>query len=470
MNSKEFLLDNFDFRLDAEYFLKEYLEYLKKLKEVGYKKISEFSYVTDGIHTSIDYCDNSNVNLFSATTPRENYFDLSRQVFISEKAQNANPRTALKVNDVIISTVGTIGNCAVVNSDVLPANSDRHVGIIRIEKEFYPRYLSTFLLTKYGRFQTWRESTGNVQLNLFLYRIRTLKIANLTPAFQLQIENLVLLNDKKRKLSKETYSHAEVLVLHEIGFKKEITSLNPVKVTNSNVKSFKESFGVTGRLDAEYYQKKYEVVIEKIKSQKHDTLFSIAEINKSIEPGSNYYSDDETGLPFMRVADYNKFGLSKPNKRLTFDFVKDNQNKIDDLKPKKGTILFSKDGSVGTAYHLRADFNGVTSSAILHLKVRNEKEIIPEYLTLVLNSKLVQMQAERDAGGSIILHWRVGEIQNVIVPIINYKKQQEIAELIEESFSLKKQSEHLLEVAKKAVEIAIEENEEEAMRFINQNV
>ena len=79
------------------------------------------------------------------------------------------------------------------------------------------------------------------------------------------------------------------------------------------------------------------------------------------------------------------------------------------------------------------------------------------------------MQAERDAGGSIILHWRVSEIENVVVPIIDYAKQEKIAELIEESFSLKKQSEHLLEVAKKAVEIAIEENEETAMNYIKNN-
>ena len=79
------------------------------------------------------------------------------------------------------------------------------------------------------------------------------------------------------------------------------------------------------------------------------------------------------------------------------------------------------------------------------------------------------MQAERDAGGSIILHWRIGEIQNVVVPIIDYNKQQEIAKLIEESFSLKKQSEHLLEVAKRAVEIAIEKNEEVAIKYIQDN-
>jgi restriction endonuclease S subunit len=119
---------------------------------------------------------------------------------------------------------------------------------------------------------------------------------------------------------------------------------------------------------------------------------------------------------------------------------------------------------------LRKDLDGITSGAILHLSVKDKKQIIPEYLTLALNSKLVQMQAERDAGGSIILHWRVGEIENVVVPIIDYTKQQEIAELVEESFRLKKQSENILETAKRAVEIAIEENEVEALKYINDNI
>ncbi|MFW5850990.1 MAG: restriction endonuclease subunit S [Bacteroidota bacterium] len=459
----EYIKENFDFRLDAEYFLKDNIKRLKLLSKKGYEKISSFAYVTDGIHTSIDYCDNSNVNLFSATTPRENYFDLSRKVFISEKAHASNPRTALKKDDIIISTVGTIGNCAVVDKNVLPANSDRHVGIIRLENDdFYPRYVSTFLLTKYGRFQTWRESTGNVQLNLFLYRIRTLKIAKLTKLFQQRIEDLVLLNDSKRLEAKQTYSQAETLLLETLNLKDFQPSKEPV-----NVKNFSASFGSSGRLDAEYYQLKYEQVVNRIISTDYDQLVNIVKIKKSIEPGSSVYADE--GLPFVRVSDYNKFGLSKPDKYLTDDFCKENAEQIKKLKPKKETILFSKDGSVGTAYMLREDANFITSGAILHLTVKDKNKVIPEYLTLALNSKLVQMQAERDAGGSIILHWRVSEIENVVVPVIDFDKQREIADLVEESFQLKKQSEHLLETAKRAVEIAIEEGEDVAMQHISKN-
>ena len=79
------------------------------------------------------------------------------------------------------------------------------------------------------------------------------------------------------------------------------------------------------------------------------------------------------------------------------------------------------------------------------------------------------MQAERDAGGSIILHWRKEEIEKVVVPIIDFKKQQQIASFVEESFHLKAESEILLEVAKKAVEMAIEEGEGEAMEYLKAN-
>ena len=506
LNSSEFKKDNFEFRLDSEYFLKANLKYLSQLEKVGFKTIGEFSYVTDGIHTSIDYSETSNINLISATSPRENYFDISRKAFITEVAHKNNPRTALKENDIIISTVGTIGNCAVVTKSLLPANSDRHVGIIRCGSSFLPNYVSTFLLTKFGRFQTWRESTGNVQLNLFLYRIRTLKIANLTINFQKIIDDQIKLAHSYIENSRDKYLQAENLLLFELGLasldkstldrlEKEIRlkkpdelieelqdstnqlralfdaaidetinmlDENPNLITelreegrddlaekiekgirtkialteyqieqiktdryyyskhyqnqinlielyeaeqqNTNIKSFSESFGSTGRLDAEYYQKKYEKVIQCIEQNNYDKLGNIVKINKSIEPGSVHYSDD--GLPFVRVSDYNKFGLSTPDKYLKDQFCKDNAEQIKKLKPKKETILFSEDGSVGTAFMLRNDADFITSGAILHLKVKNKEKVIPQYLTLVLNSKLVQMQAERDAGGSIILHWR----------------------------------------------------------------
>jgi len=59
------------------------------------------------------------------------------------------------------------------------------------------------------------------------------------------------------------------------------------------------------------------------------------------------------------------------------------------------------------------------------------------------------------------------DILNLDIPIIPPETQTQIAEKIQTSFTLRQQSEKLLERAKRAVEIAIEESEESAMDYIN---
>lgn len=461
LNFKEVINNDFG-RIDSEFFGSDFLNKEIKLKQNVVKKISELAVVTDGEHGSPDLDENSGILYLSGHNIKENYLDLDNTRRCSEKLHLKNLRSALKVDNVLMSIVGTIGRSSVVYDDVL-ANTDRNVATIKkIDNNLNPKFLSTFLNSSYGKYQTERFSTGNVQPLLNLLQVKSILVPLLSQDFQGKIDDIVVESKLNREQGKQIYKQAEKLLLEQLGLQDFTPSSDGI-----NVKSLSNSFGDTGRLDAEYYQPKYDEIVEKIKSQPYVSLINIVSIKKSIEPGSKNYSEE--GLPFMRVADYSKFGLTEPQKYLASDFVSENKYKIKKLKPKKGTILFSKDGSVGTAYHLREDFNGITSGAILHLKVKDESKIIPEYLTLALNSQVVQMQAERDAGGSIILHWRVSEIENVLVPVIDYIKQQEIAALVEESFALKKQSEHLFEVAKRAVEIAIEEGEDKGLEYINVN-
>ncbi|HOI97983.1 MAG TPA: hypothetical protein PLA19_05800, partial [Candidatus Pacearchaeota archaeon] len=92
--------------------------------------------------------------------------------------------------------------------------------------------------------------------------------------------------------------------------------------------------------------------------------------------------------------------------------------------------------------------------------------ILPEYLTLVLNSAIVQKQIERDSGGSVINHWRPDQVKATLIPILGDEKQKEIKQLIAESFKCRKLSKALLEIAKRGVEIAIETDEVAAQTWI----
>lgn len=109
--------------------------------------------------------------------------------------------------------------------------------------------------------------------------------------------------------------------------------------------------------------------------------------------------------------------------------------------------------------------NFISSSGILHLDEK-DNAVLPDYLTLVLNSKIVRLQAERSAGGSIIQHWKQSEIENVSIPILPMSSQQKITAKVRESFALRAESKRLLDLAKHAVEVAIEHGEEKAIAML----
>jgi restriction endonuclease S subunit len=452
-----------DFRIDSNTYKKDYLKsdiLIKSKNPVDLESLSN-SVQNFGAYSLCNFINftEEGIPFLMTENVRHNYIDWNIRKYVDLESHKMLYKSHCHKGEVLVTMAGEyLGRVAVYDKTEV-CSSNQAIAKVAIKEGQNPYIISTFLNSKHGQNQINRFRTITGQPNINMSLIKSLLIPEFSNTISSEVENLIKLSELKRQLSKETYQKAENLLFKEI----ELESFEPSQ-ESLNVKLFSESFAVTGRIDAEYYQPKYEQVMNKITSRKHDTLSNIVNITKSIEPGSANY--DEEGLPFMRVADFSKEGLTEPQKFLNSYFVNENKDKIKELKPKKGTILFSKDGSVGTAYHLRQDFNGITSSAILHLNIIDEKRIISEYLTLALNSKLVQMQAERDAGGSIILHWRVSEIENVVVPIIDFGKQKQIADLIEKSFSLKKQSEHLLEVAKKAVELAIEENEEKALEYI----
>jgi restriction endonuclease S subunit len=77
------------------------------------------------------------------------------------------------------------------------------------------------------------------------------------------------------------------------------------------------------------------------------------------------------------------------------------------------------------------------------------------------------MQIERDCGGSVILHWKPEQVKKLKIPFLRLSTQQKIAELVQQSHEARRKAKELLETAKKAVEVAIEKSEEEALKILS---
>lgn len=358
-----------------------------------------------------------------------------------------------------------------------------------------------FLQTKYGQSQINRYYSGTSgQIEIYPKDFNYFIIPIFPMPFQLEIEKLVKDSHKALESSKALYKEAEALLYEALG----LDSKNPLQSIlnthcesslchcegvcsttekskspeskipksthqdildispqydkasqNYTIRTLANSLKESGRLDAEYYQSKYEKNEVLLKSLPHKRLHELVDIYKSIEPGSDFYK--EKGLPFVRVSNLSKFGVGKSEVYLDFeDFAKES---LQSLYPKKDDVLLSKDGSVGIAYAVENDLECVLSGAILRLRIKDKAEIKPKYLSLVLNAITTQLQAQRDCGGSIIAHWRLEEIQNLLIPLLDSKTQEAIESKISQSFALRAKSKELLESAKQRVENAIHENQ-----------
>lgn len=454
-------------RIDAEFYKKENLSIEAILKKTTFYPFADFFAVSDGNHMSIsENFQKEGVPYYRGQDIYNVFIEEANPIFIDEKIYE-HPhmqRSHLQAGDVLMSIVGAIvGNSAIVSSNE-KATCSCKLSIMRTKHNgILPEVMLIYIKTKYGQNQIQKFKRGAAQTGLLLEDFDQLYIPMFGDDFQQIILNIVSIARKSATTANREYFDAQKIFLDSVEYDQEKKST----VIAISKKSFLDSFAITGRLDAEYYQPKYDVlfdILTKVPTKLLGGVNGIVDIMKSIEPGSEAYTDQ--GIPYVRVSDLSKFEIVHPEIKIKPDIVSNAHKYF----PKKDTILFSKDGSVGIAYKVESDMQIITSGALLHLKVRDTREILPDYLALVLNSPIVQLQAERDSNGAIIQHWKPSEVEKVVIPVLDMGIQQKIVDKVQNSFALRKSSKRLIEYAKQAIEMAIEQGEGMASKWIKDKV
>ena len=433
-------------RIDAEYYRPKFLEINDKLKKLSSDSILRYFDISDGNHLKIaDTFSDEGIPYYRGQDLKSFFIENSKPYKIPENIYNLSwmKRSHFKEGDLLISIVGTIGNISYVTEKIRKATGSCKIAILR-PKLSKSLYFCAFFLSKYGRAQIEQNIRGAVQQGLILNDMG--KILVYVIRNKDQVSDLVKKSIENNRKAEQTYKEAPEILLESLSLKDykskhEISfDVNLNEVLNSK------------RIDSEYYQPKYKIVEEKIRNVKHDTLGKIFDFVKGFEVGGDAYQEE--GVPYLRVSNLEVLELDWSNPKFISEDLF-NQLK-EDYQPQKGEILLSKDGTPGIAYLVRDNVKSVHSSGILRLKLKDNKKLNLSYMTLVLNSILIQQQIERDSGGAIIKHWRHEEVKNTLVPILDDNIQEKIALTLDESFKLRKESKELLEKAKKMVEDEIE--------------
>jgi restriction endonuclease S subunit len=452
------------FRFDAEYFKPEYLAIENIIKAKEYCELRDCISHLGDYHSNGSYETlRNNVTLLT----EENYaymirtVDLERNdyetdvIYVDEHAYNFLSKSKVFGTEVIVNKIGNAGKVYIVPPLKRIMTLGMNQFMIRSNKQSNNLFLYVYLTCKYGKLQLKQRVTGAVPLSIDKESVKSVFVPVLDISFCDYIAFIIKKHLDILAESKKQYKQAGDILLSELC----LLDWQP-KHKLSFVKNYSDTEQF-GRIDAEYFQPKYEKLVKAIKDYKGgwDTLGNLVSVKKCVEVGSGEYIDE--GIPFIRVSNISPFEMTEEkyiSEKLYSELIQH--------QPKQGEILFSKDATPGIAYHLNCKTGKmIPSGGILRLKLKDNR-INEDYLTLVLNSLITKEQINRDVGGSVILHWRPDQVKETLIPLLSEDKQVKIQQKISESFNLRKQSKHLLEVAKKGVEMAIEKDEKTAMKWI----
>ena len=232
-----------------------------------------------------------------------------------------------------------------------------------------------------------------------------------------------------------------------------------------SVKSFAESFADTGRLDAEYYQPKYDELLKLIVNNSVGAVKTIALISEPLRYGSSAKLDYiESGVPFLRIADItnHRFDAEK------IKYISDEAASDEAFASvETNDVLVSRSGTLGLSVSIPKHLNGAIFGSYF-IRVRPDNDLIDsDYLALYLNSKVGALQVEQISTGGIQTNLTVPVIEALKVVVPSKERQKHFADAVKKSFSAQDESKQLLEIAKRGVELAIEDSEAAAVGWID---
>ncbi|MBI2309780.1 hypothetical protein HYU89_02670 [Candidatus Collierbacteria bacterium] len=428
-------------RLDAEYYQPEYLEKEKRLKNLATIKLGKIAYITDGEHGSPVWDEKSGIKYFSAKHVKDGIIDNSDIQTISKIIDDRNKRSRLQEGDILLSTVGTVGYAGIVTTNALPANIDRHVARIALHPNTLdPEFLVAFLNSTYGRFQTTRQATGNVQLNLFLEKIQELYVPK---SNNIQVSKLVKAALQELDRSEKLYSQAEILLLEELGLRdfKILEDLSFI-VNFSEVKN-------AHRMDTDYFHPKYEILESKLKRHGAKTF---EEVIMNVPATFNPLAKPDDLFKYVELANINSsIGVIDGYEEL---LGKEAPSRAKRILKRSDVVVPSVEGSLEKVALVDSAQEGyLASTGFFQLR---SKEILPEALLVLAGSVVFQMQLKKRCAGTILTAVPKESISNILIPSLSIETQQKIAVLVCRSHDARKKFKDLLEEAKRKVEEMIE--------------
>lgn len=455
-------------RIDAEFYKKGNLSVDAILAAWNKTSIADSFYVSDGNHMGItdSFCEDG-IPYYRGQDIYHLFIETASPLMI-DRATYEKPqmhRSHLQKGDILMSIVGAIvGNSAMVTS-AEPATCSCKLSIMRAKnKSITPELLLVYIKTRYGQVQIQKFKRGAAQTGLLLEDFDQLFIPVFGDQFQQRISQIVNAIYECQQEAITSYERAQQM-LHST-----LSITNKSQSDTIAVKTLSDSFKSTGRLDAEYYQPKFDSYFATL--EKYETT-SIPDEFFVIKNSGTNYTEGVSDVGVIKTKQLTNAGVNVDT--VESYFTKEDCAKNNRVFVANNDVIFASMGvgSLGkvSLFSYNGDGTFVTDSTLRVYRAKKTTRILPEVLCVFLQSAICQEIIYRYVVGSTgIINIYDYDMAKVPIPILDKKIQKDIAEKVQESFTLRRKSKQLLEYAKQAVELAIEQGEHSALAWLKDKV
>lgn len=368
---------------------------MEEIKGIKLSEIAEL--ITKGTTpTTLGYeFQDDGVNFLKIECFDENGNFISDKVaHISEECHEKLKRSQLKAGDVLFSIAGAIGRVAIVTEDMLPANTNQALAIIRIvDEQVYLPYIKLILTSPIVIAQFEKKKQGVAQLNLSLKDISEIMIP--LPSIDKQIELTKLFS----KVSDIIFKRNE-----------ELFALGDLIKAR-----FVEMFGTLHDNENGFDIVRIEDVCSLIKDGTHQT--------------PKYTEDKNEGYKFLSSKDVISQKIDWANIKYIPAELHEKLYAI--IKPQRNDILMSKNGvNYGIAAVNDTDevFDIYVSLALL----RPRAVIDPVFLRCVINNPETKRQFDLSIKGIGVPNLHLGEIKKTKIFLPPMELQKKFVSFVEQ--------------------------------------
>lgn len=317
---------------------------------------------------------------------------------ISEECHEKLKRSKLRTGDILFSIAGAIGRVAVVTEEMLPANTNQALAIIRVTRDdIYLPYIKLILTSQIVKAQFERKKQGVAQLNISLKDINELEIP--LPEKSKQIECASLLE----KISGIVTAR-----------QKQLQKLDELVKAR-----FVEMFGSPVSNPLSWRKRTLKEVCIKLNDGTH---FS----PESYETGQYKYITAKniklSGFDFSNIT-YVPEEVHRPI--------------YERCNPEMGDVLYIKDGAttgIAMVNTLKEEFTLLSSVALLK---QDRLVINGHFLAALLNNEDMYIDIRNNMGGAAITRLTIAKLNAIKVIVPPIEIQNEFAAFVEQVDKLK---------------------------------